>query len=126
GDLDYIITVDVFNEGIDIRTVNQVVMLRQTQSSIVFTQQLGRGLRKAAGKSHLIVIDFIGNYENNFLVPIALFGDSSLNKDSLRKHMIEAQEVGTVSGLSSINFDAISKERIFQSIAATKLDSIKN
>ncbi|WP_019158439.1 DUF3427 domain-containing protein [Brevibacterium senegalense] len=126
GELDYIITVDVFNEGIDIRTVNQVVMLRQTQSSIVFTQQLGRGLRKAAGKSHLIVIDFIGNYENNFLVPIALFGDSSLNKDSLRKHMIEAQEVGAVSGLSSISFDAISKERIFESIASTKLDSIKN
>lgn len=126
GELDYIITVDVFNEGIDIRTVNQVVMLRQTQSSIIFTQQLGRGLRKAAGKSHLIVIDFIGNYTNNYLVPIALFGDSSLNKDSLRKKMIEAQDVGAVSGLSSINFDAIAKERIFQSIASTRLDSLKN
>lgn len=126
GELDYIITVDVFNEGIDIRTVNQVVMLRQTQSSIIFTQQLGRGLRKAAGKSHLIVIDFIGNYTNNFLVPIALFGDSSLNKDSLRKKMIEAQDVGAVSGLSSINFDAVAKERIFQSIASTRLDSLKN
>ncbi|MGC2941638.1 MULTISPECIES: DUF3427 domain-containing protein [unclassified Brevibacterium] len=126
GELDYIITVDVFNEGIDIRTVNQVVMLRQTQSSIIFTQQLGRGLRKAAGKSHLIVIDFIGNYTNNFLVPIALFGDSSLNKDSIRKKMIEAQDVGAVSGLSSINFDAVAKERIFQSIASTKLDSMKN
>lgn len=126
GELDYIITVDVFNEGIDIRTVNQVVMLRQTQSSIIFTQQLGRGLRKAAGKSHLIVIDFIGNYANNFLVPIALFGDSSLNKDSIRKKMIEAQDVGAVSGLSSINFDAIAKERIFRSIATTRLDSLKN
>lgn len=126
GALDYIITVDVFNEGIDIRTVNQVVMLRQTQSSIIFTQQLGRGLRKAAGKSHLIVIDFIGNYANNFLVPIALFGDSSLNKDSIRKKMIEAQDVGAVSGLSSINFDAIAKERIFKSIATTRLDSLKN
>lgn len=126
GSLDYIITVDVFNEGIDIRTVNQVVMLRQTQSSIVFTQQLGRGLRKAAGKSHLIVIDFIGNYTNNFLVPIALFGDSSLNKDSIRKKMIEAQDVGAVAGLSSINFDAVAKERIFQSIASTRLDSLKN
>ncbi|MCS4594230.1 DEAD/DEAH box helicase [Brevibacterium sediminis] len=126
GELDYIITVDVFNEGIDIRTVNQVVMLRQTQSSIIFTQQLGRGLRKAAGKSHLIVIDFIGNYTNNFLVPIALFGDSSLNKDSLRKKMIEAQDVGAVSGLSSINFDAVAKERIFKSIESTRLDSLKN
>ena len=126
GELDYIISVDVFNEGIDIRTVNQVVMLRQTQSSIIFTQQLGRGLRKAAGKSHLIVIDFIGNYTNNFLVPIALFGDSSLNKDSLRKKMIEAQDVGAVSGLSSINFDAVAKERIFKSIESTRLDSLKN
>ncbi|WP_260848267.1 DUF3427 domain-containing protein [Brevibacterium aurantiacum] len=126
GRLDYIITVDVFNEGIDIRSVNQVVMLRQTLSSIVFTQQLGRGLRKSEGKSHLIVIDFIGNYANNYLVPIALFGDSSLNKDSIRQKMIEAQDAGTVAGLSSVNFDPIAKERIFASIASTKLDSMKN
>ncbi|GAB6928882.1 hypothetical protein JCM10914A_28650 [Paenibacillus sp. JCM 10914] len=46
GRLDYILTVDIFNEGIDIPCVNQVVMLRQTQSNIVFVQQLGRGLRK--------------------------------------------------------------------------------
>lgn len=126
GRLDYIITVDVFNEGIDIRSVNQVVMLRQTLSSIIFTQQLGRGLRKSEGKSHLIVIDFIGNYANNYLVPIALFGDSSLNKDSIRQKMIEAQDAGTVAGLSSVNFDPIAKERIFASIASTKLDSMKN
>ncbi len=43
---DYIITVDIFNEGVDIPSINQVVMLRQTQSSIIFIQQLGRGLRK--------------------------------------------------------------------------------
>src|SRR5699024_1125635 len=49
GELDYILTVDVFNEGVDIPSVNQVVLLRQTQSAIVFVQQLGRGLRKAEG-----------------------------------------------------------------------------
>lgn len=124
GLLDYIITVDVFNEGIDIRPVNQVVMLRQTKSSIVFTQQLGRGLRKSPGKSHLIVIDFIGNYTNNFLVPIALFGDSSLNKDTIRRKMIESQDSGAVSGLSSISFDLISKERIFKSLEVAKLDDM--
>src|SRR5690606_64486 len=75
GELDYILTVDVFNEGVDIPSVNQVIMLRQTQSSIVFVQQLGRGLRKAPGKEYLVVIDFIGNYANNYLIPIALFGD---------------------------------------------------
>ena len=50
GDLDYIFTVDLFNEGIDIPVINQIVMLRPTQSSISFTQQLGRGLRKTANK----------------------------------------------------------------------------
>lgn len=125
GELDYIITRDVFNEGIDIRAVNQVVMLRQTQSSIVFTQQLGRGLRKSVGKSHLIVIDFIGNYANNFQIPIALFGDTSLSKESLRRKMIESRDVGVVSGLSSVNFDQISRERIFSAIAKTPLNGVR-
>ncbi|MGO3233641.1 MAG: DUF3427 domain-containing protein [Microbacterium sp.] len=125
GELDYIVTVDVFNEGIDIPSVNQVVMLRQTKSSIIFTQQLGRGLRKAAGKDHLIVIDFIGNYANNYLIPIALFGDNSLNKDSIRKKIMDSQEAGAISGLSSVNFDEISRERIFRSLRAAKLNSLK-
>lgn len=126
GELDYILTVDIFNEGIDIPTVNQVVMLRQTQSSIVFTQQLGRGLRKAAGKDYLVVIDFIGNYANNYLIPIALFGDSSLNKDSIRKRLIEAEDAGAISGLSSVSFDSISRERVFTALASAKLDSMSN
>ena len=83
--LDYLFTVDVFNEGIDIPKVNLVVMLRPTTSAIIFVQQLGRGLRKADGKEYLTVIDFIGNYRNNYLIPIALFGDPSYNKDRLRK-----------------------------------------
>ncbi len=126
GAVDYILTVDVFNEGIDIPSVNQVVMLRQTVSSIIFTQQLGRGLRKAQGKDHLIVIDFIGNYANNYLIPIALFGDNSLNKDSIRKNIMDSQEAGVIAGLSSINFDRISGERVFRSLATTKLDSLMN
>lgn len=126
GRLDYILTVDIFNEGIDIPTINQVVMLRQTESSIIFTQQLGRGLRKAAGKDHLVVIDFIGNYANNYLIPVALFGNTSLNKDSLRRSIIDAQEAGAISGLSSVNFDQISRQRIFTAINQTKLDSMAN
>lgn len=126
GQLDYIVTVDIFNEGIDIPSVNQVVMLRQTQSSIIFTQQLGRGLRKSKGKDHLIVIDFIGNYTKNYLIPIALFGDSTLSKDSIRKKLIDAQEAGAISGLSSVNFDAISRDRIFESLAVATLDSMQN
>ena len=123
GELDYLLTVDIFNEGIDIPTVNQIVMLRQTKSSIVFTQQLGRGLRKAAGKDHLRVIDFIGNYTNNYLIPIALLGDSSLNKDTIKQKMISAVD-GSIAGLSTINFDHITTERIYRSLATVKLDSI--
>lgn len=126
GNIDYILTVDIFNEGIDIPQVNQVVMLRQTKSSIVFTQQLGRGLRKAPGKDHLRVIDFIGNYANNFLIPIALLGDSSLNKDSIKQGLVQADQAGAIAGLSSINFDQISRERIFRSLDQTKLDGMPN
>ncbi|RHA39533.1 DUF3427 domain-containing protein [Cellulomonas rhizosphaerae] len=123
GELDYVLTVDVFNEGVDIPSLNQVVMLRQTQSAIVFVQQLGRGLRKSAEKNYLIVIDFIGNYTNNYMIPIALFGDESLNKESLRKNLIAAEEAGAIPGLSSVHFDKIAQERVLKSISSVKLDS---
>lgn len=126
GELDYLLTVDIFNEGIDIPTVNQVVMLRQTQSAIIFVQQLGRGLRIANDKEYLVVIDFIGNYANNYLIPIALFGDQSLNRESVRKNLIAAEEIGVVSGLSSVRFDEVSQQRVLASIAAAKLDSMVN
>ncbi len=57
--LDYIFTVDIFNEGIDIPKVNQIVMLRPTESAIVFVQQLGRGLRKNDSKEYVVIIDFL-------------------------------------------------------------------
>ena len=125
GQLDYILTVDIFNEGVDIPSVNQVIMLRQTQSAIVFVQQLGRGLRKSANKEYLVVIDFIGNYSNNYLIPTALFGDESLNKESLRKNLIAAEEIGVLAGLSSVRFDRISQERVLRSITSTTLDNMR-
>ncbi|MDP5226705.1 MULTISPECIES: DEAD/DEAH box helicase [Arthrobacter] len=126
GEIDYILTVDIFNEGVDIPSINQVIMLRQTQSAIVFVQQLGRGLRKHDDKEYVVVIDFIGNYANNYLIPIALFGDESLNKESLRQNLIAAEESGVLPGLSSIRFDQISQERVLQSIVDTKLDKMQN
>lgn len=123
GLLDYIITVDIFNEGIDIPSINQVVMLRETQSSIIFVQQLGRGLRLHENKEFVTVIDFIGNYKNNYMIPMALSGDISLNEDILRRKTIDTSYI---SGISSINFEEIAKERIFSSIASAKLSSIMN
>lgn len=125
GLLDYIITVDVFNEGVDIPSINQVVMLRQTQSPTIFVQQLGRGLRKAAGKEYLVVIDIIGNYANNYMIPIALFGDGSLNKESLRRNLIAAEERGVVAGVSSVQFDHIAHERVLRAVTDVKLDSMR-
>ena len=58
----------------DIVEVNQVIMLRPTQSPIVFIQQLGRGLRKAPGKEYVVILDFIGNY-NNYLWPSLIIKD---------------------------------------------------
>lgn len=112
--LDYIFTVDIFNEGVDIPKVNQVIMLRPTQSAIIFVQQLGRGLRKADGKEYVVVLDFIGNYSNNFLIPIALSGDRTYNKDNVRKYVREG--VTVIPGSSTIHFDEITKKKIFESI----------
>lgn len=125
GELNYLLSVDIFNEGIDIPTINQVVMLRQTQSNIVFIQQLGRGLRKAPGKEYVVVLDFIGNYQNNFMIPIALLGDESLNKESLRLNLSRATEADTLPGLSSVSFDRIALERVLRSISETKLNGAR-
>ena len=122
--LDYIFTVDIFNEGIDIPKINQIIMLRPTTSAIIFIQQLGRGLRKVEGKSYLTVIDFIGNYENNYLIPIALYGDTSYNKDSLRKLINEGSKM--IPGASTINFDEITKEKIFQSIDSANMQLLSD
>ncbi len=117
--LDYIFTVDIFNEGIDIPKINQVIMIRPTQSAIIFIQQLGRGLRKTENKYYLTIIDFIGNYKNNYLIPIALYGDTSFNKDKIRKLISEGSSM--IPGESTINFDEITKERIYASIDSANM-----
>ena len=122
GHLDYILTVDIFNEGIDIPCINQVVMLRQTQSSIIFIQQLGRGLRKHDSKSYVTIIDFIGNYKNNYLIPVALSGDQSLNKDNVRRH---TKDTSYIKGVSTVNFEEIAKKKIFSSINQSNLTALK-
>ena len=112
--LDYIFSVEILNEGVDIIEVNQVIMLRPTQSPIVFIQQLGRGLRKSDGKEFVVILDFIGNYEKNFMIPIALSGDRTYNPDTIRKYVISGNS--TIPGASTVHFDAVAKEKIFRSI----------
>ena len=121
--LDYIFSYEILNEGVDIVEVNQVVMLRPTQSPIVFIQQLGRGLRKAAGKEYVVIIDFIGNYNNNFMIPIALSGDRTYNKDNIRRYVMEGGRV--IPGASTVHFDEISRKRIFDSVDKANFSDIK-
>lgn len=74
GRLSVIFSVDLFNEGVDLPEIDTVMMLRPTESKILFLQQLGRGLRKCAGKNKLVILDFIGNHKSFLHKPQALFG----------------------------------------------------
>lgn len=64
GDLDVIFSVDLFNEGLDVPAIDTILLLRPTASPVVFLQQLGRGLRRSEGKTHVTAIDFVGNHRS--------------------------------------------------------------
>jgi superfamily II DNA or RNA helicase/HKD family nuclease/diadenosine tetraphosphate (Ap4A) HIT family hydrolase len=101
GELDIVFAVDMFNEGVDLPTVDTVIMLRPTESSILWTQQFGRGLRKADGKDHLRVIDYIGNHRvfllklRTLLEPL-MHGDA-INSDSVLAHALERVRRGELT-----------------------------
>ena len=119
--LDYIFARDIFNEGVDIPKINQILILRPTQSAIIFVQQLGRGLRKTDDPNKfLIVLDFIGNYENNFLIPVALSGDRSHDKDNLRRFMMSRY----LPGCSTVGFERVVEERILSNINRTNISKL--
>lgn len=124
GKIDYIITVDIFNEGIDIPCINQVILLRPTESSIVYIQQLGRGLRKYEGKEYVVILDFIGNYEKNFLIPVAVSQNNSYDKDYMKRFIMNGTDM--IPGQSSIIFEEIVKERIFENINKSNFSTKKN
>lgn len=75
-----IFSVDMFNEGVDIASLDMVMFVRPTESPVVFLQQLGRGLRLYKGKEYLNVLDFIGNYEKAGKAPLLLSGEQSFSK----------------------------------------------
>lgn len=112
--LDYIFTVDLFNEGVDIPSVNQVIMLRPTESPIIFIQQLGRGLRNHPDKDYVVILDFIGNYDKNYNIPMALTDDRSYNKAETRRAVSSGDLM--IPGNSTISFDEIARSKIYSSI----------
>jgi len=74
GEVSVLFTVDLFNEGVDIPSIDMVMFLRPTESPTVFIQQLGRGLRTSEGKRILTVLDFLGNYHTIGKIPSLLYG----------------------------------------------------
>ncbi len=117
AELEILFTVDILNEGVDIPGVNMVLFLRPTESSTIFIQQLGRGLRKYENKEYVTVLDFIGNsYKRSVQIAFAL---SSLAEnfvvekrlmESLVRDDFEALGLGDYG--VEINVDKLSKEEI--------------
>ena len=123
GTINYLFAVDVLNEGVDIPSLNQIIMLRPTQSAIIFVQQLGRGLRKFSMKEYVLVLDFIGNYTNNFHIPLALSSDRTYQKETLRRFVHEGTKL--IYGPSTINLERVVKDRIFESLDKVRFNHKK-
>lgn len=95
GRIDVIFSVDLFSEGVDLPEIDTVMMLRPTESKILFQQQLGRGLRKAPDKDHLVVLDFIGNH-HSFLHKSQVLADVGPTHKALAAVAL-ALEAGTLA-----------------------------
>jgi len=93
GELDMVCAVDMFNEGVDLPSIDTVMLLRPTESAILWTQQIGRGLRNAEGKAYLSIIDYIGNHKVFLNKPRALLGLGV--RDNIL-HAIEQLRAGTL------------------------------
>lgn len=122
--LTFIFTVDIFNEGIDIPSLNLILFLRPTESSTIFIQQLGRGLRKASGKEYVTVLDFIGNYQKSFIAPLALSGQMNhraFDREALRI-AIETEFQSLPAGCF-VELEEISRRQILDKIASIRMDS---
>ncbi len=114
GDLDVVFSVDLFNEGTDVPEIDTVLMLRPTQSPILFMQQIGRGLRKSADKDALTIIDFVGNHRS-FLLPLRIMSglvDPTITESTLRR-ALETDTIALPPGCS-VDYQLEAKETILR------------
>ena len=114
GDLKLICSCDVFNEGIDIPDVNAILLLRPTQSPVIFQQQIGRGLRLAKGKDVCLVLDFVGLVNNEFRFDVLL---RSITGQS-RRQIADAVANGfsTLPAGVHIQFDRVARDRVLTNL----------
>ncbi|KDR94545.1 PLD-like domain-containing protein [Peptoclostridium litorale DSM 5388] len=104
NEIEVIFAVDIFNEGVDIPSIDTVLFLRPTESYVVFLQQLGRGLRKYEEKEYLNVLDFIGNYKRAHHKPFFLAGINPLNFGDGKTKKSRIDEIEFPEGCS-VSFD---------------------
>lgn len=121
--LEFLITVDIFNEGVDLPFVNQIILLRPTKSAVIYIQQIGRGLRLKQNKDYLVILDFIKNYASNFLIPVALSQDKTLSKNNLQKFLTLGTDL--LPGDSTLSFTKLAKERILSAIEKANFHEFK-
>ena len=129
-ELEILFAVDILNEGVDIPGVNMVLFLRPTESSTIFIQQLGRGLRKYPGKDYVTILDFIGNnYKRSVHIALALgsLSKNSILEKKLLKSMIlnDFKPLGLDSYGVKISIDSLSKEEIVESIENENFNSLR-
>jgi superfamily II DNA or RNA helicase len=117
GEINCIFSVDVFNEGVDLPSVDTILMLRPTESATIFLQQLGRGLRRSEGKSVCTVLDFIGNQRKEFRFAPRYAGMLGLS----RKQLIDGFEMGFETLPAGIHFelDRVARESVLANIKAS-------
>ncbi len=129
-ELEILFAVDILNEGVDIPGVNMVLFLRPTESSTIFIQQLGRGLRKYPGKDYVTILDFIGNnYKRSVHIALALgsLSRNSILEKKLLKSMIlnDFKPLGLDAYGVKISIDSLSKEEIVASIEKENFNSLR-
>ncbi len=108
GDIPALVTVDMFNEGVDIADANVIVFLRSTQSETIFLQQLGRGLRKLPDKDSVLVLDFVANCDRLLMIERLL--QDIFNGGRAKGKPIAAEETPDDLDIYSINFEELTEE----------------
>ncbi len=124
GNIKLICTCDLFNEGVDIPEINTLLLLRPTQSPIIFQQQIGRGLRLADGKDSCLVLDFVGQYSEGFRFDTLLRTITGLTRSELKDSVENG--FGLLPTGCHIQFDRVARERVLSNLrAALNLNAVR-
>ena len=116
GEICAIVTVDLYNEGVDIPSVDTLLFLRPTQSVLVFQQQLGRGLRLSDGKSSCLVLDFVGRHRSDFRFDKLISSVTGLSRREILKGVEEG--FSTLPSGCHIHLEAQARDRVLANLRA--------